>query len=76
MKYIIICSFCGNILMKSNEVILGTLDIETRCPNQNCKKFIKMPKDIKIILTKERKPKGFFILEQTRTVITRKPKSS
>lgn len=45
MKYILICKFCGTILMKSDEPVLATLRIEIKCPNINCKKIIHLPEE-------------------------------
>lgn len=46
MKYILICKFCGTILMKTDEPVLATLQIEIKCPNINCKKIIKIPEEV------------------------------
>lgn len=55
MKYILICKFCGTILMKTNEPVLATLQIEIKCPNINCKKLLKMPEDALVKTEKEKK---------------------
>ena len=40
--------------MKSNEPVLPTLQIEIKCPNINCKKIIKMPEEVLVVLEKKK----------------------
>jgi len=56
MKYIIVCKYCGTTLMKSKEPVLATLKIETKCPNPNCKKLLKLPEDILVKMEEKQKP--------------------
>jgi len=55
MNYIVQCKFCGAILLKTNNPLIGILPGEIKCPNPNCKKLLKMPNDIIINLEKRRK---------------------
>lgn len=43
MKFLICCKKCGNILMKSTEIVLAVLRIKIKCPN--CKKVLNLPED-------------------------------
>ena len=54
-KYILICRYCGTTLMKTNEPVLAVLKVEIKCPNPNCKKLLRIPKDIKVVIEKPRK---------------------
>jgi len=56
MKYLIQCKFCGTILLKTKNLMLGILPAEIKCPNPNCKKILKMP--IEIIINEERRKRA------------------
>ena len=55
MRYTLFCKHCGTRLMKSGEPVLATLQIEIKCPNQNCKKILNLPDDV--LLKAEEKEK-------------------
>ncbi len=55
MKYLVQCKFCGSILLKTNDVVVGVLAIEIKCPNPNCKKILKIPGDVIVNLEKEKR---------------------
>lgn len=44
LKYIVVCKFCGTILLKTEDSIIGVLKITIKCPN--CKKILEMPNDV------------------------------
>ena len=53
MKFLVMCKFCGAILFKTNNAIVGLLTMEIKCPQ--CKKIIKIPENIVITVDKRKK---------------------
>lgn len=45
-KYLIQCKYCGAILLKTKDLLISILESEIKCPNPNCKKLLKIPKDV------------------------------
>jgi len=55
-KYLIQCKYCGAILLKTENPLVGLLTSEIKCPNPKCRKLLKIPEDI--ITTLEHRKRG------------------
>ena len=49
-KYIVVCKYCGRILLKTEDTIVKVLVIEIKCPQ--CKKILRIDRDTIITLDK------------------------
>ena len=54
-KYLIMCKYCGVILLKTENPIISVFKIEIKCPNPNCKRILRLPMDAIINLEKKRR---------------------
>lgn len=54
-KYLIMCKYCGVILLKTENPVISVFEIEIKCPNPNCKRILRLPMDAIINLEKKKK---------------------
>lgn len=47
----VVCKYCGALILKTTEIVIGVLRVTSKCPNHNCRhqpKLLEWPADVDI----------------------------